>query len=159
MNTVRLAVVAALAVLTAVCALLFHAWQGERARFAEFRGRVDALGQEAERRTKDRIALDKARTEASDASYQVALSTLGGDIGRLRKQTAGGGVQLPPAPAGSACPPAWRCFDREQFDGALRVYFEREAAGAERTVGLIVEGAKVKLRLDTAIRWANPDPH
>jgi len=158
-NYLRLGLAIALAVLTAACAFLFHAWRAEAEEFAEFRGRVDALGQAAEARAKDRIALDRARKEASDASYQVALGVLGGDVGRLREQANGGGVRLSPAPANSACPAGWRCFDREQFDTALRVYFEREAAGAERTVGLIVEGAKVKLRLDTAIRWANPDPH
>lgn len=159
MNYLRLGIAIALAVLTLTCALLFHAWRAEAKEFAEFRGRVDALGQAAEQRAKDRIALNKARKEASDASYEVALTILGNDVGRLRKQADGGGVRLPPAPANSACPATYRCFDREQFDAALRVYFERETGSAERTVGLIVEGAKVKLRLDTAIRWANPDPN
>lgn len=159
MITPRLLIAIALAVLMATSAFLFHAWRAEAEEFAEFRGRVDALGQAAEQRAKDRIALDKARKEASDASYEVALTVLGNDVGRLRKQANGGGVHLSAAPANSACPATQRCFDREQFDTALRVYFERETGSIERTVGLIVEGAKVKLRLDTAIRWANPDPH
>lgn len=159
MNYLRLGLAIALAVLTVTCAFLFHAWRAEAKEFAEFRGRVDALGQAAEARAKDRIALDRARKEASDASYSVALGVVGNDLDRLRKQANGGGVRLPPAPANSACPATYRCFDREQFDAALRVYFERETGSAERTVGLIVEGAKVKLRLDTAIRWANPDPN
>lgn len=159
MNYLRLGIAIALAVLTMACAFLFHAWRAEAEEFASFRGRVDALGQEAERRAKDRIALDKARKEASDASYQVALGVLGNDVGRLREQARSGGVRLSPAPTNSNCPAAYRCFDREQFDAALRVYFERETGSIERTVALVIEGAKVKLRLDTAIRWANPDPN
>ena len=160
MNYLRLGIAIVLAVLTAACALLFHAWRSEAETFAEYRGRVDAIGQEAEARAKDRIALDKARKEASDASYQLALGVVGNDLDRrMREQANGGGVRLSAAPAGSTCPAAYRCFDREQFDTALRVYFERETGSIERTVGLIIEGAKVKLRLDTAIRWANPDPN
>lgn len=159
MNYIRLAIVIAIAVLTATCAFLFNAWQDERAEFAEFRGRVDALGQAAEQRARDRIALDKSRKEASDASYQVALTVLGADVERMRKQANPGGLKLSPAPANTRCPEGQRCFDRSEFDAAIGRYFERETGSVERTVGLVIEGAKVKLRLDTAIRWANPTPN
>lgn len=148
-----------LAVVSAAAAFLGNAWLDEKTAFAEYRGQVEALGQEAERRTQDRIALDKARKEASDASYQVALASASTYIDRLHKQAGRSGVVLPPAPANTRCPETQRCFDRVEFDAALQRFADRETEIVAATVGLVVEGAKVKLRLDNAIRWANPQPN
>lgn len=151
----RLAIAITIAVLTAACAFLAHGWHAESQAFAEFRGGVEALGKAQEERTRDRIAQDKARKESSDASYSTALTVLGRDLERLH-QPGPGPRDLSAAPADSRCPPTLRCLDRGEFDTALRSYQEREEGFEGRTAALIGEGATVKLRLDTAIHWANP---
>ena len=155
MNYLRLAIAAGMAVLLIACAALFHAWRDEAETFASFRGAVEAAGRAQNERTAERVKGDKARKEASDASYQVALTALGNDLGRLLNTPRPGIRVLPPSPAGSRCPDGQRCFDRGEFDSALREHQEREESIDEDAARLIGEGATLKLRLDTAVRWAS----
>ena len=118
-------------------------------KYLQFKADVEAVGKAKQYEAEIEKAKGAQRAEASDASYAKALTVVGNDLERLRKRVSSGAHDLP-APAPSAtCPQGQRCFDREQFDAALRDY-EGEV------LTLVGEGATLKLRLDTAIRWANP---
>jgi hypothetical protein len=90
---------------------------------------------------------DKQRKEASDASYTKALVLLSADANRMLNARSISDY-VPAAPANSRSPET-ACFDRRQLEQALR----RLDAGVS---GLVGEGDETRLKLDTAIRWANP---
>lgn len=129
-------------------------WLAERDALASFRGAVEAAGKAQEERTQARLRADRGAQERSDARYQDALAALQRDLARMRQQPRPEPRILPAAPAGSACPAGWRCFDRAGFDAALAEYQAAVGIDLDAAAGLIGEGAAVKLRLDEAIRWA-----
>ena len=92
-------------------------------------------------------ARDIERKAASDESYSKALTILGGDIERLRKSRADTHY-LPPASTDTRCPETWACFDRAELEQAI----QRLDDGVS---GIVAEGDQVRLKLDTAIQWAN----
>lgn len=117
------------------------------ADYANFRINTEIVGKAAQRDADAIKATNEARKAASDESYSKALTVLGADLERLRKRANSGANSLPTPPPSPTCPEGQRCFDREQFDLALGE-FEGEV------LTLVGEGATLKLRLDTAIRWA-----
>lgn len=132
-------------------ALWGHGWikganHGE-AKLAAFSERVRIEGIKAQAMADARIAADRQRKEASDASYTKALTLLSADANRLLISARSS--VLPTASTDPRCPQGWACFDRAELDGALQRF-------TEATAGIASEGAAVTLRLETAIRWANP---
>lgn len=131
-------------------ALWGHGWMTrgnrEQAKFAAFQAEVAAEGRAAQKLAADRVAREIARKDASDASYQKALTLAGNDLKRLRDASAGRYIVPAPGPvAGSIDTRA--CFDAEQLDTAIREF----VAGTAEIVG---RGEAMRLRLDNAIQWA-----
>lgn len=118
------------------------------AKLQAFAESVRAEGIKAQAMADARIASDRQRKEASDASYSKALIALGADLERMRNARSSAN-NLPSTPADSKCPDGWACFDRPQLEQAIR----RFDAGVS---GIVGEGDQIALRLETAIRWANP---
>ena len=119
----------------------------ESVRFAEFRAQVEVVGKAQEKRTLERTAFYKKVTKESDNEYKKRFVNLNGRIDSLTKRlrTQPGGSVLPPV-ATNAPSPERACFDRPQLDRALRDF-------TAETAGLVGEGDKVRLKLDTAIQW------
>jgi len=132
-----------------VVAVWGHGWlKGaghEQAKFAAFEAEVAAEGRAAQKLAADRIAREIARKDASDASYQKALTLAGNDLKRLRDARPIGDI-LPAAPASSGSPDR-ACFDRTELERALRSL----DAGVS---GLAQEGDQIALRLKLAVEWA-----
>ena len=122
--------------------------EGVKADYLQFRQNVETAGKLAQQNADIVAARNAEKAKASDESYSKALSVLGTDLERLRKRTDSGSYSLP-APAPSAtCPEGQRCFDRREFDTALRSF-------EEEIDGFVAEGSTLKLRMDESIKWAN----
>jgi hypothetical protein len=124
-----------------------HGEKEATAALETFKAQVAAEGRAAQAAADATKAKDIARKEASDASYRKALVVLGADIERMRRARASANP-VPATPPDSKCPDGWACFDRAELESAIR----RLDAGVS---GIVAEGDSVRLRLDTAIRWAN----
>lgn len=114
--------------------------------YANFRINTEIVGKAAQRDADAIKATNEARKAASDESYSKALSVLGADLERLRRARSSTDY-LPPAPADTKCPEGWACFNRAELQQAIRQLDEGVS-------GILAEGDSVRLRLDTAIRWA-----
>lgn len=116
--------------------------------FSTFKLQVEAAGRSAQAAADERKKLDEQKAKASDESYAKALVALGSDIERMRRARSDTNY-LPPAPADTKCPEGWACFDRAELQQAIRRLDEGLS-------GITQESDSVRLRLETAIRWANP---
>lgn len=139
-----------LALAIAAASLATRAWLDERQAFAEYRGAVEALNLAAQDRTRARIALDKSRKETSDAQHAAAAGAWLAALDRVRRAAGPVGPIVPAAPAG-ARDPGRACFDRAILEREIRGALEDFRATAR---GLVDEGSQARLKLDTAIRWA-----
>ena len=110
-----------------------------KSEYATFRADTKRLGDEQERRTKERIANDRLEKERRDADYKRNVARLERELGRLRSRASSS--VLPAAPA-EARDPARATFDRAELDRALREF----TGGAAELVG---EGAKAVEGLDS----------
>lgn len=119
-----------------------------KADYLQFRQNVETAGKLAQQNADIVAARNAEKAKASDESYSKALSVLGTDLERLRKRTDSGSYSLPAPGPSATCPEGQRCFDRGEFDTALRI-FEGEV------LTLVGEGATLKLRMDESIKWAN----
>lgn len=118
-----------------------------KADYLQFRVNTEAIGKAAQKEADATRAANEQKAKASDESYSKALTVLGADLERLRRARASTDGLSAPAPS-PTCPEGQRCFDRGQFDAALREY-EGEV------LTLVGEGAALKLRLDFAVKWAS----
>jgi len=143
-----------LALAVAAAGALGKAWDDERQAFASYRGGVDALGKAQEERTRDRIALDKARKETADAQLTSTTAAWAAALDRVRRQAGPVASIVPPAPAGASKPDR-ACFDRAILDRGLRGAMEEFRSAAR---GIVEKGDGARLRLDNALRWAGGSP-
>ena len=139
-----------LALAAAAAGALGKAWDAERNAFAAYRGGVEALGKAQEERTRDRIALDKARKETADAQLVATTTAWAAAIDRVRREAGPVAGVVPPAPA-DAVRPDRACFDREELERGIRDSMEELRAATRRVVE---KGDQTRLRLDSALRWA-----
>lgn len=107
-----------------------------------------ALGEEAANRAAAQKMADKLAKDTADAENAATRLADKRTIERLRAdadRTRGGFV--PPAPAGSKCPPDQACFDAAGIELALR-------GRREEIRGLADESTQVEIDLATARKWA-----
>ena len=139
-----------LALAIAAAGLATRAWLDEREAFASYRGAVEALNQAAQDRTRARISLDRSRKETADAQNSAAALAWLAAVDRLRR-AAGPVGAIVPAAAPGARDPGRACFDRTILEREIRGALEDFRAA---TRGIVEEGDGARLKLDTAIRWA-----
>jgi len=96
----------AIAILAALCALLFKLWQGEVRDFAEFKGAIVVLGQEAEKHAKmvedqQKVALKEARDEWEKALPGLRSAAIDNYMRRFPNGLCGNarGSEMPSTPS------------------------------------------------------------
>ena len=119
-----------------------------KSEFAEFRGGVAAVGKAAKLAADAQELADRQRKEKTDAENEKVYSNFRSTIKRLRDQRPSGSF-VPPAPAGTAGTNTV-AFDRPELESAIRAL----DSGLQ---GLVDEGSKAVIDLDTAKRWAHGD--
>ncbi len=119
------------------------------ARLEAFRQSVAIEGAKAQALADAQTLRDKQRKESSDASYRTALTTLGRDIDRMRRD-AGPIGRILPATTTDPGSPASACFDAAELERELRATLE-EFRGKARAI--VQQGDEARLRLATAIEW------
>lgn len=119
----------------------------EKQAFSSFKATTKELGDKAATEAERQKKADKIAKETADAENAVTVAGLNRAVERLRgeRNRAGGGV-VPAAPAATSRPEL-AAFDRAELDRTVRNFEE----GVE---GLVIEGAKAVVDLDTARRWA-----
>lgn len=144
----------ALAAAAAFGATLMHKHDQKRydalqARYETFVDKTMAEGAKAKKDAADKDAVYLKRKEEADAQNSAALATLAGTIKRLRDARSGSGF----VPQAAACPgsPERAGFDRAELERALRT-FDQEVQG------LVDEGSRAVVDLDTAKKWAQSIP-
>ena len=120
-------------------------WIDEKASFDSFKGGIEALGKQAQDRTRDRIALNKAQKEKADAQNKL-LRRSNADLVKRLRDNAPSGSFVPAAPAGSSRPDLV-CFDRAEYSRA-------DGEFTEEARGLADEGTAATIDLNTARTWA-----
>jgi len=113
--------------------------------FAEYKTKVETLGEAQAKRTAETIKADKERKENADATYKTRIAGLNAELSKLRNSASAS--SLPAAPADTRCPKEWACFDRSELDDAIRDFTTETAAIAGK-------GETVRLMLTSAIEWA-----
>lgn len=121
----------------------------EQLKAAKFEAATVALGQAAKQRADATIKADKLRKETADAENNRTLDSLRADIKRLRNARAHGGGLSAPATAPSS--PDRICFAPAKFSAALRDL-------DEGILGIVEDGSKAVIDLDTAKKWAENNP-
>ena len=120
--------------------------------FNSFKAQVKVEGETAQKKAAATEMADKLKKDTADAENAATVARLNADIGKLRRdRDRARGSIVPPAPAGSGCPPEQACFDRAGLELALRDF----VAG---TRGLADQAAAVEADLNTAKRWAQATP-
>lgn len=133
-----------------------------QAAFDQFKGGVEALGREAERKAAAQKAADEKRKRDADAENKQAHEVLNADNARLaalrdrlrRERDAARGRLVPAAPAGSRCADGQACFERAELEAALQRHRERVRGLSDRAAGLAQEGSEIEADLNTARKWA-----
>lgn len=118
-----------------------------RLEYKEFKDATELLGREAE---KDRVlkeAEDKRNNQKVQDEYQRTLAKFAADNKRLRDARAGPSGSFVSTPSPTATRPDLICFDRGQFDAALRGFVDEVA-------GIVEEGGACVIDLDSAKSWA-----
>jgi len=116
-----------------------------RNEYSDFRREVAISAQAAAENALKKTIADEKRKEEADANNLRLRSDLAVLTKRLRDARANSNF-VPAAPAGSDSP-ARATFDREALERAIRA-FDSEVQG------LIDEGSRAVVDLDTAKRWA-----
>lgn len=116
-----------------------------QAKYDKFVIQTEAIGKESELKAKTKEAEDKRKKEEADAKANRTISALRADNKRLYNARANSGY-VPAATTGSVRPDL-ACFDRAEFELALR-------QSDQATTGLIEEGAKATSELNIAKEWA-----
>jgi hypothetical protein len=104
---------------------------------------IKVLGEQAEKKAKERELADKQRKEKADADHKKAIAGYLSTIKRLRDANT---HFLPPAPAGSNRPDQ-ACYPRRGLDEALRT-------GFGEITGVLEELGTAAVDLNTAKEWA-----
>lgn len=115
----------------------------ERVHFVEFKAKTEALGEAAAKKAKETELADKKRKEVADRESQVNRKRIADLSKRLRDSRS---HYLPPAPSGSPSPER-ACFGRPELESAI-------GRLDERISGIVAEGDKAIVDLDSAKRWA-----
>ena len=116
-----------------------------REEYATFKAQVKAVGDAQEARSRQIEAEGRTNKEKADAENAAALAALTGTLKRLRGERASRGI-LPAAAPGSGDP------DRASFK---RAELERALQQLDSGIsGLLEEGSRATVNLDTAKRWA-----
>lgn len=132
-------------VVVAAAAYAIHC-ESAKAALAE----TAALGRAQDEANAKKSLRDMKAKERSDENHQRNLSRLAADVKRLRDDRPSLLPTASTAPAGAVR----ACYDRAEFDSALREYRDEVARGRAETRELIGEGAKAIEGLDTAKVWA-----
>lgn len=103
------------------------------------------LGAEQEKKTQEIISRNIREKEKAD-SENSRLRKSNAALSRSLRESRSRGQFLPPAPSGAKRPER-ACIDRAEFERALQRLDERVS-------GLIEEGDKARIDLDTAKDWA-----
>lgn len=119
-----------------------------RNEYAKFKNDTEALEKQAELDKKATEAADKLKKEKTDAAQKSALDGLRADNKRLRDKYSGSSL-VPGAPATSSRPDL-ACFDRAEFDTAIRTY-------EGGVTGLLEKGSEAAVNLNIARSWAQPE--
>ena len=120
-----------------------------KAEYASFVAQVKVLGEEAERKAKQKEAQDKLRKEKSDAETKTAIAGFRATIKRLRDADASSRF-VSPAPAGSRSPQI-ACYGRERLNQEISG-FTREATD------ILAELGAAAVELNGAKEWAQGLP-
>lgn len=121
------------------------AYDALSAAYAGFKAEVAAAGKAQNDRAAAIAAHDELLKEEADDDHEAALAKLRADVDRLRARRSSGGI-LPPAAPGAPSPDR-ATFSRAELERALRDL----DAGVQ---GLVDEGSRAVIDLDTAKRWA-----
>ena len=113
--------------------------------YASFVAQVKVLGEEAERKAKQKEAQDKLRKEKSDAETKTAIAGFRATIKRLRDADTSSRF-VSPAPAGSPSPQI-ACYGRERLNQEISG-FTREATD------ILAELGAAAVELNGAKEWA-----
>jgi hypothetical protein len=116
-----------------------------KADYFNFVEKTKLAGEEQERKSKETIARNLKEKERSDAENKRLRSTNAALSRSLRESRSG--RQFVPAPSPSAKRPDAATFDRAELERAIQLLDERVS-------GLIEQGDKARIDLDTAKEWA-----
>lgn len=120
----------------------------ETQKYDSFVADVRVMGEKAQADAKARTMSDKLAKDTADAENAATVLRLNTAIAKLRIDAdRARGSLVPPAPAGSKCPPGQACFDAAGLESALR-------SRRDRVRGLADEGTAVESDLATARQWA-----
>lgn len=129
-----------------------HAYSREtkaKAELATFKAEVAVLGEQAKKAAAAKEAADKDRKEKADAEHDTTVAALNARVASLRNARSGRSI----LPTTASCPerPAAACLDRAILERALRTL-------DQDVQGLVDEGSRATVDLDTAKRWARGSP-
>lgn len=115
-------------------------------KFEQFKGGVAALGHAAEARSAIQALNDLKSKERNDEEHTRVTAAMRADIKRVRHDAdSARGSFVPSAPAGAARPDL-ACFDRGEFESALRDFVADIRGQAD-------EGTAATVDLDLAKVW------
>lgn len=117
----------------------------EKHRFDEYKVAVKAVGQAQEAWATALGKLNRKRKDIANAENLKLRADLTLTTDRLRVARAGSRY-VPPAAPGAKRPDI-APFDRAELERAIRVF-------ADEAAGIVEEGDKARIDLDTAKRWA-----
>lgn len=119
----------------------------ETARFSAFKAGVKTEGEKAAKDAKDKEAADLKLKKETDDEHVKKVAGLNTSLERLRRNRISPGGGIVPAAPSTTKRPEIVAFDRAEFDRAFRGFEE----GLE---GLLGEGAKAVVNMDSALKWA-----
>jgi hypothetical protein len=119
--------------------------QSVKEDYFNFVEKTKLIGEEQERKTKETIARNLKEKERSDAENK-RLRTANAALSRSLRESRSSRQYLP-APSPSAKRPDAATFDRGELERAIQSLDERVS-------GLIEQGDKARIDLDTAKEWA-----
>jgi hypothetical protein len=136
-----------LALLGALVGSFLYGLHVGNSRLESYQAAVEAVGKAQEERTARRINADKRLKKEADRAHKDRLATANLRAAALADQLrrAPSGSVLPAAPAGTASADR-TTFDRADLDRALRDF-------TADTAGLIAEGDRHRIGLDTGKNW------
>jgi len=114
---------------------------------AQYVAQTEAAGAQYEKERLEREAREKREKEKADAERTRSRTALDLALAELRRHADYGGGSAGANPPASKCPDGLTCFDRAEYQRALREF----DSAARR---LVDEGSKVVVDLNNAKNWA-----
>ena len=122
-------------------------YASEKQAYADFVAGVKVIGDKQEKEAKAKTIADQKLKDKADAENATTVANLAATVKRLRDTRNDPGSSIVPAAPSGSSRPSLACFERADFDRALRTY-------EEGLTGLLEEGSKNTLDLNTARDWA-----